>query len=427
MNRRDWIFKSALLTGSLMTTVNSLAKAMHGRLSQKQPHILLVSGWQTVNIGDIAHTPGLIHLLKTYFPELKITLWPNDIDLIEESSLRTLFQDLSIIRDDFAQTGIAGSEEANKVMDEADFMLHGSGPGIVGLQKLQLWRKRSSKPYGIFGITVGSLDDELKEVLSGASFIFTRETLSLDLVKKAGVIGPEMGFGPDATFFLPNRNDASCEFFMKSRGLEDRRFICVVPRLRFTPYYKVHVRINWDKQQTDKVIAENLKYAEEDHRKLREVIIRYVTETGNKVVLCPEMEYQTELYEPYLYNPLPTEIKDFVLMHPYWGPEDAASLYSHAAVVVSAECHSPIIALVNNTPALYVRQPSDTIKGHMYYDLKLDDWIFEIEQTSGKQLADRVMNIVRDFDHSLEKVKSLKDRVSGIYQGNMEELRKYLV
>ena len=203
MNRRDWMFKSALLTGSLMT-VNSLVKAMQGGISQKHPHILLVSGWQTVNIGDIAHTPGLIHLLKTYFPELKISLWPNDIDLKEEKSLWALFPDLSIIRDDFALTGIAGSEEANKVMDEADFMLHGSGPGIVGIQKLQLWRKRSSKPYGIFGVTVGSVGDELKEVLSGASFIFTRETLSLDIVKKAGVIGPEMGFGPDATFFLPN-------------------------------------------------------------------------------------------------------------------------------------------------------------------------------------------------------------------------------
>ena len=174
------------------------------------------------------------------------------------------------------------------------------------------------------------------------------------------------------------------------------------------------------------MIAENLKYVEEDHHKLREVIIRYVRETGNKVVLCPEMEYQTELYEPYLYNPLPTDIKDHVLMHPYWGPEDAASLYAHAAVVISAECHSPIIALVNDTPALYVRQPSDTIKGNMYYDLKLDDWIFEIDQSTGTQIADRVMEIVRNFEQSLEKVKSLNERVSRIYQSNMEVLSKYL-
>jgi polysaccharide pyruvyl transferase WcaK-like protein len=247
------------------------------------------------------------------------------------------------------------------------------------------------------------------------------------VLEEAGVTGPEMGFGPDATFFLPNRNDASAQFYMESRKLEDRKFICIVPRSRYTPYHRIHVRIIWDREQTDRVIAENLKYAEEDHQKLREVIIRYVRETGNKVVLCPEMEYQTELYESYLYNPLPSDVKDHILMHPYWQPDDAASLYALAAVVVSAECHSPIIALVNGTPAIYVRQPSDTIKGHMYYDLKLDDWIFEIEQTTGTHIADRVMEIVGDLDQSLDKVRLLNERVRGIYEGNMEELMIHII
>jgi polysaccharide pyruvyl transferase WcaK-like protein len=313
-----------------------------------------------------------------------------------------------------------------KVIDNADFMLHGSGPGIVGLQKLQIWRERTSKPYGIFGVTVGSVWDELREVLNGAAFIFTRETLSLQVLREAGISKPEMDFGPDATFFLPNRNDASAAFYMESRKLEDRKFICIVPRSRFTPYHRIHVRVIWEREQVDRVMAENLKYAEEDHHKLREVIIRYVRETGNKVVLCPEMAYQTELYEPYLYNPLPSDIKDHVLMHPYWQPDDAASLYAHAAVVVSAECHSPIIALVNGTPAIYVRQPSDTIKGQMYYDLGLTDWIFEIEQTSGTQIAERVMEIVGNYDHALENVRLLNERVRGIYEGNMQALNEYL-
>jgi polysaccharide pyruvyl transferase WcaK-like protein len=388
--------------------------------------LLLVSGWQTVNIGDIAHTPGMIHLLKTYFPELKITLWPNDIDLQEEQSLMSYFPDLVIVKDDFALTGRAGSKEAFSAIEEADFMLHGSGPGIVGLQKLQLWRERTGKPYGIFGVTIGNVDEELKEVLNGASFIYTRETLSLKVLQEAGVTGPVTGFGPDATFFLPDRNEASAAFYMESRKLEDRKFICVVPRSRFTPYHRVHVRINRSREQTDRVIAENLKYAEEDFRKLREVIIRYVSETGNTVILCPEMEYQTELYEPYLYNPLPPEIKNHILMHPYWQPGDAASLYARAAAVVSMECHSPIIALVNGTPALYVRQPSDTIKGQMYYDLKLDDWIFEIEETSGEQIAGRVIEILNSWPESFEKVKLLNQRVKSIYDRRMEEFTSIL-
>lgn len=67
---------------------------------------------------------------------------------------------------------------------------------------------------------------------------------------------------------------------------------------------------------------------------------------------------------------------------------------------MSAECHSPIISLVNGTPAFYVRQPTDTIKGQMYYDLKLEDWIFEIKETEGQQLADTLMKVYQNQDQS---------------------------
>jgi len=33
----------------------------------------------------------------------------------------------------------------------------------------------------------------------------------------------------------------------------------------------------------------------------------------------------------------------------------------------------------------------------MWYDLKLDDWVFEIDQTSGSQIAARLVQIGRDL------------------------------
>jgi hypothetical protein len=51
----------------------------------------------------------------------------------------------------------------------------------------------------------------------------------------------------------------------------------------------------------------------------------------------------------------------------------------------------------------------------------------QIEQTTGTQIADRVMEIVGDFDQSLEKVRLLNERVKVIYEGNMGELRKHLL
>lgn len=77
-------------------------------------------------------------------------------------------------------------------------------------------------------------------------------------------------------------------------------------------------------------------------------------------------------------------------------PGEAASVYARARALISAECHSPIIALMVGSAAFYVRQPEDTIKGQIYYDLGLSDWVFEVEQTSGAQIAERLMQVHRD-------------------------------
>ena len=393
---------------------------------KRAPRVLLVSGWQTVNIGDIAHTPGMLQLLYTYIPEVKVTLWPNDIGPEEEMMLTRYFPELDIVYDDRSAEGISGGQAAEEAIRAADFLLHGSGPSVVGQAKIDMWKERSDKPFGVFGVTIGSVWDELKQTLDGSSFIYTRETLSIENLREAGVRCDDIGFAPDATFFMPNRNDESARFFMETRGLETRKFICVAPRSRYTPYHRIHTRIIWDRERIDYVIRENEKYHEADHAKLRQAMIRWVRETGNKVVLVPEMAYQTELFEPYLYNPLPEDVKRKVLMHPYWQPGDAASLYAHAACVISAECHSPIISLINGTPAFYIRQPSDTIKGQMYYDLGMDDYVFEIEETTGEQIADRLMDITAHFEAAQEEVAHMNQTVREIYDERMRMVKGYL-
>ena len=46
---------------------------------------------------------------------------------------------------------------------------------------------------------------------------------------------------------------------------------------------------------------------------------------------------------------------------------------------------------------MLVRQPTDTRKGRMWYDLKMDDWVFEIDQTTGTQVDERLVQIGRDL------------------------------
>jgi hypothetical protein len=56
VSRRDWLKRAGLLTASLRLSEN-----IQEMLGKKNPTIILVSGWQDVNIGDIAHTPGMLH------------------------------------------------------------------------------------------------------------------------------------------------------------------------------------------------------------------------------------------------------------------------------------------------------------------------------------------------------------------------------
>lgn len=62
INRRQ-----ALAACGVVSSVGSLAFAQ----PSVPRHILLRSSWQTVNVGDIAHTPGLLRLLENHLPEVK--------------------------------------------------------------------------------------------------------------------------------------------------------------------------------------------------------------------------------------------------------------------------------------------------------------------------------------------------------------------
>ncbi len=362
---------------------------------RKPPLVLLRSGWQTENIGDIAHTPGVLRLLRQFLSEAKLILWSNALDRGVREMLEANFPGVRIISGSPEETAV------RQVFDEADFLLHGSGPSVVARNHLAAWNTETGKPYGIFGVTItlrdeaasGAMDPELRHLLEGARFVYTRETRSLENLKRTGFEGPEIGFAPDSTFSLKLSNDEKAKAFLAENGLKTKQFIAVVPRLRYTPYHQIR-RVNLDDETIRRRTAVNKKHAEADHAKLREVIIRWVRETGFKVLLCPEMTYALDVIDPLLYNPLPADVKKNVVRRKtYWITDEAASVYRRASAVVSFECHSPIIAVVNDTPSIYIHQPEDGIKGQMWKDVGLSRWYFEVEHTSGAEIADRLMDI----------------------------------
>ena len=110
------------------------------------------------------------------------------------------------------------------------------------------------------------------------------------------------------------------------------------------------------------------------------------------------MTYAVPRLRPLLYDPLPAEVKPSVaVLDRYWLTAEAASVYAQAAAVVSFEMHSPIMAVAAGTPAVLLRQPTDTRKGQMWRDVGLDRWIFEIDDSTGKEIAARVVEIGKDL------------------------------
>jgi polysaccharide pyruvyl transferase WcaK-like protein len=384
VSRRSFLRGSAAL----------LAGCAAGPRADRPAKVLLRSSWQTVNIGDIAHTPGMLRLLEEHLPGCETTLWPNRLSPEVEGLLRARFPKLAIA---------AGDAEQKAALAPCDFCLHGSGPGLVGAAQLKAWQA-TGKPYGFGGITLSDAEIRThRALLAGARFIFCRDTASLDALRASGLPGPRLEFGPDATFALDLRDDARAEAFLRARGLEAGRFACFVPRLRWTPYWKEGRKMALD--EIARREAENERHRETDHAKLRHAIAAWVRETGRPALLCPEMTYQVELLRPLLFDPLPEEIRRRVVVRDaYWLPDEAASTYARAAAVVSLEMHSPIIAVANGTPALHVRQPTDTRKGQMWRDVGLGEWLFEVEASTGEALAARLLEIHREPGRARELV-----------------------
>jgi len=382
MNRRTFL-TSTLSAG--------IATALHAQ-ERKPLRILLRSSWQTVNIGDIAHTPGMLALLEKHRPEAEVTLWPSSVDRGVEEILRARFPKLKIAK---------SKAERETALAECDFFLHGSGPGLVGAHEAKL-AQQAGKPYGFGGVTLN--DSEIagqRELLLGAKFVFLRDTDSLRALQTAtGLKAPQLEFGPDATFAIDLRDDAASSALLKEHKMEPGKFLCAIPRLRWTPYWEIHpesVKPNAER------IRVNEEFAEKDHAKLREGISAWVRETKMRVLLTPEMTYAVPLLRTLLHDKLPDDVKPHVsFMDRYWLTAEACGVYAQAAAIVSCEQHSPIMGIAAGVPSVLLRQPTDTRKGRMWYDLKMNDWVFEIDDTTGAQIAGRLVQIGRDLPAARE-------------------------
>jgi hypothetical protein len=408
MNRRHFLLTSL---AAALAPLRSLADP------GKPKRLVLRSSWQTVNIGDIAHTPGVLRLLIDNFPEVEVRLWPNRLDNGVEELLRRRFPKIILLQD---RVAIAAA------MAECDFLLHGSGPSLVAGRDLAEWRKTTGKPYGIYGITLAHANAEAVELISEARFAFFRDSVSLALARQSGITCPVMEFGPDGAFGTDLRNDEAATAFLQGHNLEEGKFLCVIPRLRHTPYWRIHHRPMTEEDQRKHARSEAMK--EHDHAPLREAIIAVVRQTPMKVLVCPEDRSQVELGKTLLVDLLPEDVKAKVVWRDrYWLPDEALSTYVRSAGLFGLEMHSPIMCIGNGIPALVGRFEEQTSKGIMWRDIGLGDWLFDMDNADDvARLVPTVLSLAQDPAAARAKAAKALEFVKQRQSATMDVLRKTL-
>jgi hypothetical protein len=466
MNRRE------LLAGLAALGVLVLPTGATGQ--PRRLNILWRNAWAIVNIGDIAHVPGALALLRHYVPEASITLWAQQ-ELVFRDAMarrarfpegsvdattvsRKVIPDLKVVYGRLDEAGRADNADLEAAVAAASLMVVGSGAGVNAGADLLRFRARTGKPIGIFGATTDSFNftnfadgDASTDVqaLRACRFVFTREQTSLRLMDGEDVDGPDgalrddpktavnetinrrpitvdlrgvnKAFVPDTTFAFAVRDDAAADAFMKTHGLAEGRFVCVVPRHRWTPN-------SLPTRQGESREAYNSLYAKADHDKLQAAITAYVRRTGHKVALVPETIYALDVLGPWLKDGLPADVAGrVVVMDRFWLPDAAQSLFARAQAVVSIENHSPLLAAAAGTPFVMVHQPEDSFKGDMFVDIGLGDWyVPDIDKATGDDIARILMGIVSDLPAARAKLARAMAFVRERQRFGMIEVRRTL-
>lgn len=391
--------------------------------------ILLQSAWDTINIGDIGHTPGTLRVIAEHLPGVKVVLWAMKMEERISVMLKARFPKVEILQGNLFKDG-ENDRRLQEAVKTCDLFVRNSGMG-QDLTFMQFCAKHG-RPYGLFGqsyfptIVEGHGAAERIELLNKAAFIYTREKKTLNILKNAGVKTPVLEFGPDGCFGIDVRDDKRGLATMTKLGLEDRKFITVQVRTNTPKYPGV------DDPRPEKLnpLYPTPKQIEDDARrsaKYRDLITRWVQTTGGKVLIAPETIKEMGHNKRLIYDPLPSEIQKHVVnLEYFWNADEAASIFARAHTVVCHEPHSPIIALANGTPIIHTYSEFHSPKCWMFQDIGLSDWLLEMDETPVEKIAETLFEIEADYSGAQAKVRAAMALVNGCFASSMGHIEGIL-
>lgn len=384
----------------------------------EEPVILLRSGWQVENIGDVAHTPGFAAIAEKYYPEARVIFWPH-YGLLPDEEVQMLgkrFPELEIVTGTLSEEGVASTKELQDAIDRADILVHNSGPSTISWKEAGIFKKTTGKPFGVYGVTYGLYGIPERETLDEAAFLFFRDTVSLEAALMDGVSAAIMGWCPDAAFGLDVEAEEKASAFLEANGLEDGKFICCIPNQRRTPFWE-HDYKNRDFDPTVHELNESMR--DHDHAPMLRAIEEIVRGTDLKVLVGHEDCTELPIGKTWILDRLPEDVRGRVVWRDtLWNVDEAMSIYRHSVGLFSHEMHSPIICIGNGIPAIVVRWKEQSSKGLMWKTIGLDDWLFDFDN---EEDIERYVPAVLEMATNPEESKALAQKARSFVENRQRE------
>lgn len=370
----------------------------------RKPSILLCTGWQSTNIGDEAFTPAMLHLLEKHVPEAEVVVWGKQLSAETLELVGERWPEARFVSGEIDSKGEEIPEELRAAFAGTDLFLYNSGqvlnygyyseswdPSLHAALPL-LYCRDIGKPYGLYAQSFDLFAQPspvfYRGIFQNAAFAFARESESIDYLREQQLLAPVTRFAPDAAFGFDLFDDEAAEVFLRRTGLEDGKFLGVILRTVSRQMEAAGLR--------DLFLE-----------KMREIVVRWIRETGLPVLLCPEQQREISPVGPLFIEKLPADVRSRVFAREsWWGPDEARSVYARARALVGMEPHSLIMALTAGVPALHAYYAGFGRKAQMYRDIGLGDWLFDLESVSPKAMGDVLLGVHQNREIARERVAS---------------------
>jgi hypothetical protein len=409
MNRRRFLQTSL---AAMLAAVPAMAQ------TGRRPRILLRNGWQSQNIGDIAHYMGMMELLKRHQIDADVRFWASNMENGADELFHKHFPTVPCFKD---------KPSVDAAFKECDFFLHGSSLRLRRVEGCHALARRDRQAIRRHGDLAHRHGRALLATLRKANFV-TSATVCRPrrAQEELGIPAPPaMGWGRTrplassscATKRRPPRisgrtASSKAGSFAASRAIAGRRSGRSTRIVRWTQVK----------------LARNREMVEHDHAPHREAIIRLVREAGVKVLVTHEDQTQIHLGKEVLFDPLPDDVKRHVVWREsYWLTDEALSVYARSLGLFGNEMHSPILCIANGIPAAVGRWDEQTQKGFMWRDIGLDEWLFTMDDEERiRAIPQTVLAIASDPAAAKAKVEKGRQIVLAKQAEQFASLRKAL-